>query len=268
MKKSGGGFKKTAGTVIMFVVLLAAVIGWARVNNITTATGVYDYFKAVSDKIWSCGAGNLDWNCSSSSEKSNSGSTGSGTTSNKTGSSTSSGNSTTKDNALKTLDSVKIADAQDIDYSRSEWKHWVGSPCDTRETVLKNQGKDVVSDPSTCKITSGTWVDPYSGDTFTDAKALDIDHVIPLSYAASHGGQSWSAEKKQQFANDTTQLYVASAQENRSKSDKGPSDYMPSNKSFRCEYAKTWVSTASKYGLTISEKDKTTLTSALQKCDA
>ena len=128
-------------------------------------------------------------------------------------------------------------------------------------------GSDVVTDPSTCKVTSGSWVDPYSGETFTDAKKMDIDHLIPLQYAHQHGGASWDAAKKQAYANDLdTVLLTVSARENRSKGASGPGEYMPPLKSYRCEYSQRWVAVSEKYGLTVGKADRQALNSGLSSC--
>ena len=39
--------------------------------------------------------------------------------------------------------------------------------------VLKRDGTNVKVD-SDCKPTSGSWISPYTGNTFTDASKLDI----------------------------------------------------------------------------------------------
>ena len=49
----------------------------------------------------------------------------------------------------------------------------INSPRDTRETVLKRDGTNVVTD-STCKPTSGNWVSPYDGVPTTNPSDLDI----------------------------------------------------------------------------------------------
>lgn len=49
----------------------------------------------------------------------------------------------------------------------------VSGTCDTRETVLKRDGTDVVTD-SSCKATSGNWVSPYDGVPTDNASDLDI----------------------------------------------------------------------------------------------
>lgn len=165
--------------------------------------------------------------------------------------------------SLSVLETIKIAEPKDATYERSDWKHWTGSPCNTREEVLKSQGKNVKTD-SDCRATSGEWTDPYSGEVITSASKVDIDHTIPLNWAADNGGQNWDSAKKQAFANDTSHLVATSASVNRSKGNSGPSEWMPENN--KCEYAQSWTETASKYGLTMGKKDKSVLEDTLAKC--
>lgn len=171
---------------------------------------------------------------------------------------------------LRRLDALPSGEADtSVPYNRKDYKHWITiqGACDTRETALVRDGSDVVTDPSTCKVTSGSWVDPYSGETFTDAKKMDIDHLIPLQYAHQHGGASWDAAKKQAYANDLdTVLLTVSARENRSKGAAGPGEYMPPLKSYRCEYSQRWVAVSEKYGLTVGKADRQALNSGLSSC--
>lgn len=280
-RSGGGGLKGIISSGIVLLVIASSIIGWAKVNEITSVSAGYGYFKAWSDKLWDCGAGDARMECGSDGGPSFPGggtiipgdtSENSDSSDNSTEPSAPEGPSdtkpteVTKDAGLDSLNALTVAETQTVDYERSEWKHWTGTPCDTRETALAEQGQDVVQDPSNCKVLSGTWIDPYSGDTFTSASDLDLDHVIPLGYVAKHGGQDWSAEKKQQFANDRTQLLAVSAKENRSKSDKGPEKYMPPQRDFHCSYSKIWVSTATKYDISVTEGDKRALKAGLQKC--
>lgn len=270
---AGAGIKGFLTTGVVLLLLASSIIGWAKVNDVNSASAGYDYFKAWSDKLWKCGAGEARMECGGDGGiKLPDGGTipspggTSGTTSGSDKTSETQPPAETKESSLDTLSALTIGDAQTVDYERAEWKHWIGTPCDTRETVLAEQGSDVTKNPATCKVLSGSWTDPYSGETFTNAGDLDIDHVIPLGYVAKHGGQDWSSEKKQQFANDRTQLLVVSAKENRSKSDRGPESYMPPKREFQCEYSKKWVATATKYGITVTEGDKRALKAGLQKC--
>ena len=123
----------------------------------------------------------------------------------------------TKESAERLLESIQTVDKyDDVKYNRKDWKHWSaqnGNTCwNTREQALYNQGKDVVlldknkkettDINKACFIKSGTWVDPYSGETFTKPGDLDVDHTVPLNAAAKMGAQSWSPEQKEIFAND------------------------------------------------------------------
>ena len=96
------------------------------------------------------------------------------------------------------------------EYNRKEWIHWVDADKDgltTRQEVLieENLIKDslviVRTDKNKFKIIKGFWVCPYSGDTLTDPKALDIDHVVPLKWVHTRGGYRWRRNKKKKYAN-------------------------------------------------------------------
>jgi hypothetical protein len=69
-------------------------------------------------------------------------------------------------------------------YSRDLFPHWItqSGACNTRETVLKRDGTNVVTN-SACASTSGSWFSPYDGATWTAASDVDIDHMVPLSNA-------------------------------------------------------------------------------------
>lgn len=165
------------------------------------------------------------------------------------------------------LPSVKTADPVKSGYNRREWKHWSiqSNGCTTRENTLLKQGQKI-SKKGKCKVVSGEWVDPFTGDKMSEPGKIDIDHVVPLGYAAEHGGNSWSAAKKEKFANDPVHLLAVSAKENRSKGAKGPSQYMPPNKAYHCEYAKIWSNTTVKYGLTVAPSDKKAIEKGLKTC--
>ena len=190
--------------------------------------------------------------------------------------STNVGNGSVEVNAvLDKLNNVRELDRKEFNevkkagkYDRAEWKHWVkqGNGCTTRENVLVRQGKNVKT--AGCKVKSGEWVDPYSGETITNPKDIDIDHVIPLEYANNHGGKLWSPKAKETYANDVdTVLLATSARENRAKGSKGPAKYMPPNKAYSCQYSKQWVNIADKYKLALDKADKDLLLRTLASCN-
>lgn len=263
------GLLKSVAVVLVFC---GAVLAFGKVNNITNAASFIDWTRSASVKLKDC----LDpdvkfWTCSFGEGGFSLPDTDNGKDKNdKSDDSKENNNSTdskTAEATLKKLASIKVANPQKVDYDRGQWKHWTGSRCkDTRQQVLKEQAKNYKLDSDGCKVVSGKWIDPYTGQTFTDPSKLDIDHVYALGAAAKNGGNGWSASKKQQFANDKSHLLAVSASANRSKSDKNPADWWPENNGYSCSFATKYVNVASKYSLQFSKADVRALEKGLKTC--
>ena len=105
--------------------------------------------------------------------------------------------------AISQLDALPVeTEGSMTGYDRDEFTHWITRDgCDTRETVLARDGDDVEAG-SDCRPTSGDWYSEYDGASFTDGSDLDIDHVVPLAEAWRSGADSWSAQEREDFAND------------------------------------------------------------------
>jgi len=145
-------------------------------------------------------------------------------------------------------------------YRRKDWRHWIDKDGDcqnTRAEVLISQSEVRVEFATSrdCRVVKGAWIGGLTGIILSDASDVDIDHVIPLSYAHRHGGSLWSPSKKEQFANDPLNLLPTYDIENRRKSDKGPSEYLPSDKNLACAYIKRWKAIGIKYDLNIASDD-------------
>ncbi|WP_237536622.1 HNH endonuclease family protein [Streptomyces sp. SID5785] len=176
----------------------------------------------------------------------------------------------TAQQARQQLTTLKVAAHGSMSgYSRDRFPHWAeqGDDCNTRETVLARDGKDVERDGE-CRAVSGTWVSVYDDKKFTSASGLDIDHTVPLANAWRSGASKWTQEQRKAFANDLThpQLLSVSAGSNRSKGDQGPDEWQPPAKAYWCSYARSWVSVKATYALTVTEAEKTTLTEMLDTC--
>jgi 5-methylcytosine-specific restriction endonuclease McrA len=161
------------------------------------------------------------------------------------------------------------AEGSSTGYSRDKFPHWktVSGTCDTRDEVLKRDGTGVTVD-SDCEPTGGSWYSVYDGTTFTDDSAVDIDHIVPLSEAWKSGASSWTTAKRQEFANNLTisQLIAVSASSNRSKGDKDPASWKPTNTSVHCIYAREWIWVKHTYGLSLQATEKTALQQMLDAC--
>ncbi|KAF8966795.1 hypothetical protein BDZ97DRAFT_1806483 [Flammula alnicola] len=142
---------------------------------------------------------------------------------------------------------VVAVDSNSPAYARTEFKTWdiISGTCDTRETVLKRDGTNVVTD-SACAATSGNWVSPYDNVATTLASDLDIDHLVPL---------------KEAFANDLTRPQLVAV------TDKVyVANWLPPQSSYVCIYVRAWVTVKHYYSLTIDSAEKTALTSLLANC--
>jgi hypothetical protein len=118
----------------------------------------------------------------------------------------------------------------------------------TRHEILLAQADGPVNkSPDGCYVSTGTWNDRFSGKTYHRASDLDVDHIIPLKWASIHGGLSWSSQKKEESANDPLNLLAVDVGLNQSKGVKGPTQWMPPNHSFRCEYIGRWQMILNKY---------------------
>lgn len=156
-------------------------------------------------------------------------------------------------------------------YSWDLFPHWItiSGACNTRETVLKRDGANVVVG-SDCYPDSGSWYSPYDGITESLASEIDIDHVVPLAEAWRSGASSWTTSKRGDFANDLAypQLIAVTDNVNQAKGDKDPSAWKPPRSSYHCTYAKMWIHSKYHWGLTLQSGEKTALQSMLNTCSS
>ncbi|WP_309109820.1 HNH endonuclease family protein [Saccharothrix sp.] len=154
-------------------------------------------------------------------------------------------------------------------YSRDKFPHWItiSGTCNTRETVLKRDGSNVVTD-SSCAAVSGRWYSPYDGATWSAASDVDIDHIVPLAEAWRSGASSWTTSRRQSFANDLSgpQLIAVTDNVNQAKGDQDPALWKPPLTSYWCTYAKMWVHTKYRWGLKVNSAEKSALQSMLGRC--
>lgn len=154
-------------------------------------------------------------------------------------------------------------------YSRDKYPHWVdqGSNCNTREVVLKRDGKNVTTD-SQCRAVSGTWVSPYDGATWSDPADVDIDHVVPLANSWVSGASKWTTDQRKAFANDLNnpQLLAVTDNVNQAKGDKSPDAWRPPLESNWCHYSTDWIAVKHHYKLTITGQEKAALKDMVTRC--
>lgn len=161
----------------------------------------------------------------------------------------------------------------EISYSRSDYKHWIDEDHDcqnTRQEVLISESLEKVElDSKGCKVIAGKWFDPYTDQYFYDPTQLDIDHFVPLKHAHLSGANKWSRARKISYANDLKNpltLIAVAKSANRSKGDKSPSQWLPQNKKYHCQYLKNWLIVKDYWQLAISDSENLFLTTKLKQC--
>jgi hypothetical protein len=117
-----------------------------------------------------------------------------------------------------------------------------------------------------CQVAKGEWDDPYSGTRFKLAKAVQIDHVVPLKNAYRSGAHQWPKERRCHYANflkDPSHLLAVSGHENMSKGDSAPDSYLPPNEEFTCEYLRTWMQIKAVWSLGYTDEEANAIHGAL-----
>jgi hypothetical protein len=173
--------------------------------------------------------------------------------------------------ATTALNTLKVADEVRAGYKRTLFKHWTsaGNGCDSRKAVIISEAIKRPTVEKGCVIKGGEWLSIYDGVKVLEATKLDVDHFVPLAEAWDSGASAWTPEKREMYANDQTDprhLIAVTGASNRSKSDRDPAEWMPTNKAYSCEYLVTWISVKVRWSLTVDKLEKDFLTSSLKPC--
>jgi hypothetical protein len=139
---------------------------------------------------------------------------------------------------------------------------WGHDGCPTREQILHRdvKGLEFRAGTDECVVLTGILQEPYTGRTIQFTKArpseVQIDHVIPLSYAWHQGARRWSQAKREQLANDPLNLLAVDGPANQRKSGSGPAGWTPPARGVRCAYAVRFGLVALKYTLPVTQADR------------
>ena len=160
------------------------------------------------------------------------------------------------------------------DYDRKEWKHWIDADRDCQNTraevlIAEAAGPVTFTPDKECTVAAGEWQDPFTGEIFTAARELDVDHLVPLANAHRSGGWQWAAARKRDFANSleyANHLIAVAAAANRSKGARGPEDWRPPEAAYHCQYARDWIAVKDEWDLTATAAEWAALEEMLAEC--
>ena len=96
---------------------------------------------------------------------------------------------------------------------------------------------------------------------------IDIDHVVALSNAWQTGAAYFDKTKRAAIANDPLNLIAVDAKLNRQKSDGDAATWLPPLKNYRCDYVARQVAVKAKYGLWVTQPEKSAIINLLEMCE-
>ena len=108
---------------------------------------------------------------------------------------------------------------------------------------------------------------PYTGEVFQSVKQTDTEHIVALSEAHDSGMCASPDSVKSRFANDLSNLTLASPRVNRwQKAGKDAGEWLPPMN--RCWYANRVILVKKKYRLTVDKREAKALKAVLDACSA
>ncbi|MFW6695538.1 HNH endonuclease family protein [Streptomyces sp. MAR4 CNX-425] len=138
-----------------------------------------------------------------------------------------------------------------------------GNGCDTRNDLLRRDGRDIrLESGDDCVVEEMELADPYAGRDIefergpSSSMEVQIDHVVPLSYAWRLGAARWPEDERRKLANDPLNLLAVDGGTNSSKGDSGPAEWLPPDERIRCAYGVRFAQVALRYELPVAAADK------------
>jgi hypothetical protein len=160
-------------------------------------------------------------------------------------------------------------------YDRSLYGGWIrhadGDCQDTSVKVLVAEtfGSAITSSDN-CRVIAGRWYDPFVGKVFSQTADVTVEHYIPLAEVHRSGGEVWSPEKRQLFANDLSDsatLITLAASTVRSRGDKDPAQWLPPNPDYQCVYVLNWMQIKTKWKLSMDGQETNAISVILRDCE-
>jgi hypothetical protein len=181
---------------------------------------------------------------------------------------------TVVDQTLQRLESLAIADPDPArgPYERDSYGGWSDDDGDCRSTrhelLIERSAAPVTFSADGCRVETGRWIDPFTGNVLMTADEATIDHHIPLAEAHRAGAWRWNDDTKQRFANDISPgaLNIVAGDVNQSKADQRPDQWLPPLTEFHCAYAIAWVDGKARWDLTITASEFDLLDELLTTC--
>lgn len=152
-------------------------------------------------------------------------------------------------------------------YSRDQFgKGWTDTDGDCQDSRAEAliAASTIKARLNGCKVISGRWISPFTGNVIMDPAVIDIDHLVPLHFAWYSGAQQWTRDQREKFANDPINLLPVEVSLNRQKGAKGPDKWLPP--SGQCQYVARFKRVVLIYKLELQPSEAKWIDKFLERC--
>lgn len=152
------------------------------------------------------------------------------------------------------------------------WLDPDGNGCDARNDALRDALTDVTLLNDGCRVASGVFTDPYSGQTVDFERGPDtsddvqIDHVVALYNSWRTGAQDLTFEERLALANDPLNLQPTLDWVNDEKASSDASQWLPPDDSYHCIYVSRQIAVKATYRLWVTQNELDAMVDVLEGC--
>ncbi len=138
--------------------------------------------------------------------------------------------------------------------------------CNTSQEVMSRDAIEI-EEQTGCRVVAGSWRSHYDGVVVERSQELEVDHLVSLKEAWDSGAWSWTRDQRSAFSNDLRDgrgLRAVTIASNRSKGDKDPSNWVPSDRRAVCGYPTDWVAVKLRWKLAMDESERGRIANLLE----
>lgn len=152
------------------------------------------------------------------------------------------------------------------------WQDPDGNGCDARNDALAASMTDVDLNRDGCRVDTGAFVDPYSGDEIdfergpNTSPLVQIDHVVALANAWRTGAKELSFEERVELSNDPMNLQATAGWVNDDKKSQDAANWLPPQESYHCTYVARQIVVKATYNLWVTQAEHDAMRDVLEDC--
>lgn len=105
-------------------------------------------------------------------------------------------------------------------------------------------------------VVKGEWEDPYSKEVITDLRNIGLDQLVSYKEAHRYGGAYWSRIQRMDLVNDANNIVPVTKASKKERNGRPPTQWMPENKGFWCDYIVRREIIQRKYNLYLPREER------------